>query len=330
MERSSILYQSDDGSILVLDIPRSLEESQTLPGQIPLSRRLISAQPITEPYVTPEPKRVRGGHATLAGAQNKSPAAQIADLMTGAVAQDALDYCSHHFHAEYCLPRLLEGPPVAGEIFTPAGARSLHGSLQELSDHVREDAPVFDLIMMDPPWPNRSVRRKTDNYSTVYRLEDMQHLLHHIPVPSHLSHSGLVAVWITNKSSILDFVKELLASWRLEQVAEWTWLKVTASGEPIYPINSEWRKPWEKLVIAKRVGAATPAGLQPKTIIAVPDLHSRKPNLQRLFADILPPQYRGLEVFARNLTAGWWSWGDDVLKFQQNVHWSSPDDADRP
>jgi N6-adenosine-specific RNA methylase IME4 len=95
-------------------------------------------------------------------------------------------------------------------------------------------------------------------------------------------------------------------------------------------MGSEWRKPWEKLIIAKRAGAATPPGLKSKTIIAVPDLHSRKPSVQRLFAECLPPQYLGLEVFARNLTAGWWSWGDDVLKFQQNVHWTLPDDADRP
>ncbi len=63
-----------------------------------------------------------------------------------------------------------------------------------------------------------------------------------------------------------------------------------------------------------------------KSLSAVPDVHSRKPNLRQLFDEILPPGYAALEVFARNLTAGWWSWGDDVLHFQHTSHWVSPPD----
>jgi hypothetical protein len=31
--------------------------------------------------------------------------------------------------------------------------------------------------------------------------------------------------------------------------------------------------------------------------------------------------YSALEVFARNLTAGWWACGDEVLKFNQDTWW---------
>ena len=60
-------------------------------------------------------------------------------------------------------------------------------------------------------------------------------------------------------------------------------------------------------------------------IVAVPDVHSRKPNLRGVFEDAgLVPQgggYEAMEVFARNLTAGWWGWGDEVLLFQRRECW---------
>ncbi|KAF7923412.1 uncharacterized protein EAE97_010850 [Botrytis byssoidea] len=70
-----------------------------------------------------------------------------------------------------------------------------------------------------------------------------------------------------------------------------------------------------------------------RIIIGVPDLHSRKPNLRFLFGQLLGLQdYRGLEIFARNLTAGWWGWGNELLKFQNDDAWvveEGCDDVDR-
>ncbi len=35
-----------------------------------------------------------------------------------------------------------------------------------------------------------------------------------------------------------------------------------------------------------------------------------------------PSDYQALEIFARNLTAGWWSCGDEVLKFNWEGCWT--------
>lgn len=340
-KRKSVLYESGDRTTVVLDIPRTLEESQVPESadadaaQPTPARRIYSAQPVSEVYDTPEPKR----NAGFVGAhvQGKSPAGQIADLMTTATVQNALGHIDSHYRGPLHLPRLVTdeecfvsassndaGRDETGSSYIPDQALYYHGSIQDLSDTVRQSAPVVDLIILDPPWPNRSARRKANSYATTFNMDDMHGLLEHVPIATHLARDGLVAIWITNKSSVLDFVTSpsgLFASLNLEQVAEWTWLKITSSGEPIYDVNSSWRKPWEKLLIAKRLGAKTPQRLVSKTLIAVPDLHSRKPNLRGLFAEVLGPQHKGLEVFARNLTAGWWSWGDEVLKFQQREHW---------
>ncbi|RGP66688.1 mt-a70 family [Fusarium longipes] len=325
--RSSVLFESPDRSLIVLDIPASLEESQVLPSQTP-RRRIVSAEPPAAPYPTPEPSRYGGGDRSAL----TSPAAQLAELMTAATVSSALEDLSnsYSYSGPFHRDRLVQPQPQSSAAISvlppliPDKAKPLHGSVEALSDSFHNSAPKFDLVILDPPWPNRSVRRKKDNYATVSNLIEMSNLLLQIPLAAHLTPDGLVAVWITNKHSIHDFLTSptgLFASWGLEFVTEWTWLKVAASGEPLYDIESTWRKPWEKLIIAKRIGSEKPETLKTKVIVAVPDVHSRKPNLRDLFQDVLGKDCLGLEIFARNLTAGWWSWGNEVLRFQQAEHW---------
>ncbi|KAL7913205.1 MT-A70 domain-containing protein [Trichoderma velutinum] len=353
---SSILFQSssnnnnDSPAFVLIDIPRSLEEAQVPPGHR-LAARIVSGPPPPEPFATPEPRNgASAGHSLSAGAR-------IAELMAAAAAQSALDELWSRYSGPFFLDRVCHsaeeekekkevsvddghvdtgvdavGTDATGDdsaeasrIRIPVGAEYLHGSIQDLRQTFIATAPQFNLVVLDPPWPNRSVRRKkTGSYSTAYNLTEIQQLLLSIPVPLHLAPDGLVAVWITNKSSVFDLVtspRGLFASWGLELVTQWTWLKITSSGEPILDMESTWRKPWETLLIAKRIGAKAPSTLKPQVVVAVPDVHSRKPNLRHLFEDVLGRDYAALEVFARNLTSGWWSWGDQVLRFQAAEHW---------
>ncbi|KAF4952176.1 hypothetical protein FGADI_6972 [Fusarium gaditjirri] len=323
---SSVLFESPDKSLIILDIPTSLEESQVLPSQTP-HRRIISAEPPATPYPTPEPRHGGGDYSAFATA---SPGAQLAELMTAETVSTALQALAstYSYSGPFHRDRFVQPqPPPSVSVLPPLipdKAEFLDGSIEAMRDSFHLSAPTFDLVVLDPPWPNRSARRKTDKYATVSNLKEMRDLLLQIPLASHLAPDGLAAVWVTNKHSIHDFLASptgLFAAWGLEVVTEWTWLKVAASGEPLYNIESTWRKPWEKLIIAKRIGSKKPDALESKVIVAVPDVHSRKPNLQGLFRDVIGKECLGLEIFARNLTAGWWAWGDEVLRFQQTEHW---------
>ncbi|KAF5976413.1 MT-A70 family [Fusarium coicis] len=323
---SSVLFESPDKSLIVLDVPASLEECQVLPSQIP-RRRIVSAEPPASPYPTPEPRHGGGHHSAFTTA---SPGAQLAELMTAETVSSALQdlVSTHSYSGPFHRDRFVQPqqPPSVSALppLMPDKAEFLDGSIEAMRDTFHMSAPKFDLVVLDPPWPNRSARRKTDKYATVSNLKEMRDLLLHIPLASHLASDGLVAIWVTNKHSIHDFLTSptgLFATWGLEFVTEWMWLKVAASGEPLYDIESTWRKPWEKLIIAKRVGSNKPDALGSKVIVAVPDVHSRKPNLRGLFQDVIGKDCLGLEIFARNLTAGWWAWGNEVLRFQQPEHW---------
>jgi N6-adenosine-specific RNA methylase IME4 len=355
--------QEGNARVVVLDLPKTIEEAQ-LPaediqsGKQP-SRRLISAPPPELPFPTPEPKANKDGQLTeLQG--NLSSAAYIRELTTGLAVNEALDGLeSSSFRGPWCLPRIYAESEAADratlgdagsqkrtiqgleeddddqpeeqsdKVYYPPGSRHFNGSIQAHREAFIAKALVFDLIILDPPWPNRSAKRKRGNYTVAHDFSSIRELLLSVPIRGHLSTGGLVGVWVTNAPRCIDMLTHrhwgVFEEWGVEVVDEWTWLKVTTKGEPIVNVKSVWRKPWERLLIAQhahyrnsKIGGGT-------VIVAVPDVHSRKPNLRGLFDEILDPGYRALEVFARSLTAGWWSWGDQVLHFQHEKHWRDLD-----
>ncbi|XP_016066979.1 PREDICTED: methyltransferase-like protein 4 [Miniopterus natalensis] len=177
---------------------------------------------------------------------------------------------------------------------------------------------TYDVIVIDPPWQNKSVKR-SNRYSYLSSLQIKQ-----IPIPKLAAPNCLVITWVTNRQKHLRFVKEeLYPSWSVEVVAEWHWLKITNSGEFVFPLDSPHKKPYEVLILG-RVQDKTALPLRNmlpipdhKLIVSVPcTLHSHKPPLAEVLKDYIKPDGECLELFARNLQPGWTSWGNEVLKFQ--------------
>lgn len=141
---------------------------------------------------------------------------------------------------------------------------------------------------------------------------------------------GLVGCWITNKPAVRKAALAAFDQWGVKLTEEWTWLKVTTKGEPVTELGGIWRKPYEVLLLGRKgvEGKNLEAGeVKKRLIAAVPDLHSRKPNLKELIEPLTPEpaNYRALEIFARNLTAGWFAWGAECLKYNWDGYWKSPD-----
>ncbi|KAH8680921.1 MT-A70 family [Xylariales sp. PMI_506] len=340
MTESCILYESGDKSIVLLDIPRSLEQAQSAPDAV-IERRIVSSNPLKEPW-----QDAKAGKAQVAQVPLSASGA-IDELMTRETVRTAFQRLWQTYTGPWCLPRVCRDDkdeernkkrkaPALGSTddtkesetesmaYIPPRCHYLHGSILDLRAEFLNTAPSFDIILLDPPWPSRSVRRKRERYSTAYNINEIDELLSQIPLPARLKPDGLVAVWITNKPAIVDLLKSpsgLFARWGLEPIGEWIWVKITESGESVIDIDSTWRKPWERLLVARRRGSEVKLDEDRKVIFGVPDLHSRKPNLKVLLDNMLPADYKCLEIFARNLTTGWWSWGDQVLMFQAKHHW---------
>ncbi|KAM4605938.1 N(6)-adenine-specific methyltransferase METTL4 [Polymixia lowei] len=186
----------------------------------------------------------------------------------------------------------------------------------------------FDLIVLDPPWENKSLKR-SGRYNSLPSSQ-----LKRIPVPLLASPKCLVVTWVTNRPSHLRFVRdELYPHWGVEVLAEWFWVKVTSAGEFVFPLDSQHKKPYEVLVLGRHRSATKSPGSSGKSekpvedqrvIVSVPSaLHSHKPSLSEVLKPYIGAEAKCLELFARSLHPGWTSWGNEVIKFQHTIYFNT-------
>jgi N6-adenosine-specific RNA methylase IME4 len=197
----------------------------------------------------------------------------------------------------------------------------------------------FDLVLLDPPWPNRSAKRK-GAYEQVGGMPYLKKMLLRMDLDNYMEHNALVGVWITNKTALREHVLGsggLFEMWNVGLIEEWVWIKTTTTGDPMFDIDSVMRKPYEILLLGRAAPnswttmAHAPA-VKRRVIAAVPDIHSRKPCLKELFESYMPDptEYSALEIFSRYLVSGWTSWGNEVLKYNWNHYWVSETSHDTP
>ncbi|KAF2833094.1 MT-A70-domain-containing protein [Ophiobolus disseminans] len=189
----------------------------------------------------------------------------------------------------------------------------------------------FELVLLDPPWPNRSAKRK-GAYEQVGGMPYMKRMLLRMDLDNYLEHNALVGVWITNKEALREHVLGpggLFETWNVGLIEEWVWIKTTTKGEPMFDIDTVMRKPYEILLLGRAApnswtAMAHAPTIKRRVIAAVPDIHSRKPCMKELLESYMPDStdYSALEVFSRYLVSGWTAWGNEVLKYNWDYYWA--------
>ncbi|KAF9620250.1 hypothetical protein IFM89_010985 [Coptis chinensis] len=197
----------------------------------------------------------------------------------------------------------------------------------------------FNLIVIDPPWENRSAHQKS-----VYPTVPNRYFLS-LPI-SQLTHTqgSLVALWVTNREKLRRFVeKELFPTWGVSYKAVVYWLKVKVDGSLISELDLFHHRPYECLLLGYRHGKGmdsepltTKSLPENQVIISVPGDYSRKPPIggilnlhfsvvRELLLDYAPgpKPARCIELFARELLAGCTSWGNEPLHFQHSRYFLS-------
>ncbi|QGA18124.1 hypothetical protein EYB26_005805 [Talaromyces marneffei] len=204
----------------------------------------------------------------------------------------------------------------------------------------------FNIILFDPPWPNRSVRRSSQYPTHGYLEMDSLVTIMQQTIISHLSFGdgsstkkSMVGIWTTNNAKSRQAAYDAFSNTGLEMFEIWIWIKTTENGDLVSPLDGLWRKPYEVLFLGRpKKDTEEDQELIKRIVAAVPDEHSRKPNLKELLellffrgeeneirdTSFTIKEYTALEVFARNLTAGWCACGNDVLKFNADQWWYQP------
>lgn len=202
--------------------------------------------------------------------------------------------------------------------------------------HRTAELGQFPLIILDPPWPNKSVSRSS-SYTTSPSLFELVSILQALGLNQHMTSDGYVACWVTNADAVRTAVVGtggLFEAWGVGLVEEWVWCKVTAKGEPVTELTGIWRKPYEVCLIGRRCQRSRAemgeGDVKRRLFLGVPDLHSRKPCLKALVERLLPSseirdgaesRCIALELYARYAVAGWMSWGLEAVKYNHEDWW---------
>ena len=192
----------------------------------------------------------------------------------------------------------------------------------------RMKSPKTDVVVLDPPWTSKSVTRR-HMYDTL-TLDDIA--LGLSGMDSILLPNAVVAVWVTNDPKISNFVlSALFPQWGVSPICQWAWVKVTSpetGSQPVIPLSNSARKCYERVLVGIRTD--TKYAFDPNRIhrflFSQPcvDMHSLKPSLDSLIDELLPTKLvkpLRVEMFARNVKAGYLCWGDQVLLGQHTDLW---------
>ncbi|KAI9014226.1 MT-A70-domain-containing protein [Hyaloraphidium curvatum] len=191
---------------------------------------------------------------------------------------------------------------------------------------------MFHVVLVDPPWPNRSAQRK-QTYSLLPSTEVTAASLaaHLAQLSTATAEDAAIGIWCTNRAAHREAAKGVLEQLGFPHLSEWVWGKVAISGTWVVPLDAgvgNGRRPYEVMLLGRRSAANEPPAVQRRVVFAVPEReHSRKPRewndlvARTLFPDRDSDELCCLELFARDLKPGSWSWGNQALRFQDEVWW---------
>ncbi|XP_011074499.1 methyltransferase-like protein 2 isoform X2 [Sesamum indicum] len=205
-------------------------------------------------------------------------------------------------------------------LFRKSDLRQIHNLIPAESDC------GFNLILIDPPWENSSAHQKL-KYPTLPNRYFLS-----LPI-KQLTHTAgaLVALWVTNREKLRNFVEnELFPKWGVKYATTFYWLKVKADGSLISELDLFHHRPYECLLLGFSHGKEMNSEqlLRPnhlpdnQVFISVPGDYSRKPPIGEILLDYVPgfKHARCIELFSREMIAGWTSWGNEPLHFQDSKY----------
>ncbi len=163
----------------------------------------------------------------------------------------------------------------------------------------------FPVIYADPPWRydfSKSPSRDIENQYPTMTLEEICNL----DVASLAHDDSVLFLWATSPKQ--KEALQVIESWGFEYKTQAVWVK-DKMGMGYY-----FRQQHELLLVATKGNLPTcgSSGRVSSVIHSPRGVHSSKPDIVYEIIEQMYPDYRKVELFARQKTEGWVSWGNEV------------------
>ena len=175
----------------------------------------------------------------------------------------------------------------------------------------------FDIVYADPPWSYYGSPIKDAAAGKHYALMS-QEALAELPVRKIMTKRAALFLWATGPR--LHLALELVQRWGLHfRGVLYVWVKTNRRGEIIrgQGVAPTFTKPTTEFVLA---ATTMPTGrpfplhdlAQGQVVLHQRAEHSRKPAIFRNMIEQLCGKRSRIELFARDATPGWASWGTPI------------------
>jgi N6-adenosine-specific RNA methylase IME4 len=173
------------------------------------------------------------------------------------------------------------------------GNQPLSGSMDRL----------FPVVYADPPWRyehSQTANREIENHYPTMTLEEICAL----PVGDIVTPDSILFLWTTSPK--LEESMQVIAAWGFTYRTCLVWVK-DKIGMGYYA-----RQRHELLLVAKRGSIPVPdTDARFDSVIECPRVeHSKKPDVVYEMIDKMYPHFDKVELFARQTTDGWYTWGN--------------------
>lgn len=178
-----------------------------------------------------------------------------------------------------------------------------------------EHAPVWDVLLADPPWKYNERRGKQARFGAGapghykgMKPEDIAAL----PMGAYGAARSMLFLWAT--WPLLPEALSVMAGWGYRYTTiGFLWVKIEADGSPVHGGGFYSKANTEPCLIGVRGRPMKPAVDTVSSVILSPTReHSRKPEACRTRISLMYPKARKIELFCRESAQGWATWGDEV------------------
>jgi len=167
---------------------------------------------------------------------------------------------------------------------------------------------IFDVILADPPWPYYlPLRGAPDAHYKTMSIDDIYNLeIEGVSIQEKIADDSILFLWATNPKCEVAF--GVIESWGFNYKTNLVWVKDK------WGTGHYFRGQHELLLIATKGDIPPPVEeVRPSSVLhAKVREHSRKPDEVYHYIEVMYPNRRYLELFARNPRENWTSWGLEI------------------
>jgi N6-adenosine-specific RNA methylase IME4 len=192
----------------------------------------------------------------------------------------------------------------------------------------------YELIMIDPPWPNTMRSKKGEkkspnaHYRTMTFAEIAALPVNHLAAPDcvlflwctwpMLLHGGDPARHFAGADASRSEVGTCMHAWGFRYVTGGAWHKKTRHGKTAFGTGYRARSSCEPFLLGIRGNPVNSRSAR-NLIEGLARANSQKPEEAYAWCERYLPGARRVELFSRTARPGWDTWGNEAGKFDQPV-----------